>query len=133
MLSLRFVHQTAATETTEFILPCGVCWLVIVITWTCHDPTHKFPPLFHPMLACTRGEGIWMGFITVNELPYFLKISPHLEILPPSICRCIFLPTYSINTAIEILSHGKGSTAIYVCACMHTNRLIIEAAYVCAC
>ena len=116
MLLLRFAHQTAATEAAEVILPCGVCWLVMVITRTCHDPTHKFPPLFRPMLACTKGEGVWMGFVTVNGLPYFLKIFPHLEILPPSKCCLIFLPTYPINAAIEILLHGKGSTAIHVCA-----------------
>ena len=26
-------------------------------------------------------------------IPYFLEISPHLEIPPPSKCRCIYLPT----------------------------------------
>ena len=74
-----------------------------------------------------------MGFVTVNGLLYFLEISLHLEILPHSKCRCIFLPTHPINATIEILPHGKGSTAMYVCAYVHTNRLIIETAYVHAC
>ena len=41
-----------------------------------------------------------------------------------------------INAALEISPHGKGSTAIYICArtfYMHTNRLIIEAVYTSVC
>ena len=48
-----------------------------------------------------------------------------------SICQLV-----PINTALEILLHGKGSTAISVCArtfYVHTTRLIIEAVYVRAC
>ena len=130
---VEFTHQMALRKTAEVILPCGVCWLVIIITRTCHDPTHKFPPLFHPMLACTKGEGTWMGVVTFNGLPYFLEISPHLEILPPSKCCRIFLPTHPINAATEILAHGKGLTFICVSTHVHTNRLIIEAGYVRAC
>ena len=46
---------------------------------------------------------------------------------------CQFVP---INAALEISPHGKGSTAISVCArafYVHTNRLIIEAVYARAC
>ena len=63
-----------------------------------------------------------------QEILYFLEISLHLEILPPLKCRRIYLPTHP-NATIEISLHGKGSTAISVCACtfyVHTNRLIIE-------
>ena len=72
---------------------------------------------------------------TASIIPYFLEISPHLEILPPSKCCHIYLPTRP-NAALEISPHGKGSTAIYIYACtfcMHTNRLIMEAVYRDAC
>ena len=51
--------------------------------------------------------------------------------LAVSICQLI-----SINAALEISPHGKGSTAISVCVrafYVHTTRLIIEAVYVRAC
>ena len=43
-----------------------------------------------------------------------------------------------MNATLEISPHGTGSTTIYVCAhtlymYAHTNRLIIEAVYVCTC
>ena len=70
---------------------------------------------------------------TVRELPYFLEISTHLKIPPPSKCRRSICQLIPINTALEILQHGKGSTAISICArafYVHTTRLI-EAVYIC--
>ena len=51
--------------------------------------------------------------------------------LAASICQLI-----PINAALEISPHGKGLTAISVCArafYLHTNRFIIEAMYAHAC
>ena len=71
-------------------------------------------------------------FPFISHIPYYLEISLHLEILLPSKCRRIHLPTRPNNAALEISPHGKGSTAIFICAWafyVHTTRLIIEAVY----
>ena len=53
-------------------------------------------------------------------------------------CRLEMSPHVFCNSSaiLEISPHGKGSPAIYICAhalYVHTNRLIIEAVYACAC
>ena len=44
---------------------------------------------------------------TLYNIPYFLEISPHLEIPPPSKSHHTLVP---INVALKISLHGKGSS-----------------------
>ena len=48
-----FAHQTAR-ESVEIAHPRGISRSVMVITCKCHYPMHEPPPLFCPMLACTK-------------------------------------------------------------------------------
>ena len=86
-------------------------------------------PKFH---MCTYHTSSKPYHIHIYGIPYFLAMSPHLEIPPPSKCSCIFLPTHPNKRALKISPHGKGSTALDVCTrtlymYVHTNRFIIEA------
>ena len=65
----------------------------------------------------------------VTHIPYLLEILSHLKIPQPSKCHRMFLSIIPINAALEILSHGKGSADIYLCACAYTASEI--SLYIC--
>ena len=76
---------------------------------------------YHEGLIDPKGEQ--------GNVPYFLEISPHLEILPPSKCCCIFQPTYPNKRHPRNLTTWYWVETIYLCArtlYMHTNKLITE-------
>ena len=76
-------------------------------------------------------------YMRIHCIPYFLEISPHLEIPPPSKCCRIFQPTHPNKRCPWNLAAWYGvdndismhMRILYV----HTNRLITEAVYARAC
>ena len=60
LLFSSFAHQIAR-EGAEIARRRGIRWSVMVVTCKYYYPTNKLPPLFCPILACTKG-GIIAGF-----------------------------------------------------------------------
>ena len=73
-----------------------------------------------------RSKGLAMHAYGISIYRISSK-SHHPRNLTASICQLV-----PINAALEISPHGKGSTAISICAqafYVHTTRLVIEAVY----
>ena len=55
LLISSFAHRIAR-EGAEITCPRGICCSITVVTCKYHYPKNKLPPLFCPMLACTKGR-----------------------------------------------------------------------------
>ena len=58
-----------------------------------------------------------------NSIPYFLEISPHLELSPPSKSRRVILTLNALNAALEFSPHVVKGRHYY---CAHTYVIYID-------
>ena len=89
-----FAHQIAR-ESVEIAHPYGIHWMVMVITCKYHYPAHKPPPLFCPMLACTKvgGGGVIAGFYGTNFMMMIWDIWPYgANLMVSALFASILLP-----------------------------------------
>ena len=63
----------------------------------------------------------WQLIIAVQLIPYFLEISPHLELSPPSKSRRIVLTLNALNAALEFSPHVVKGRHYY---CTHTYVIV---------
>ena len=70
LLFSSFAHQTARGS-AEIACPCGIRRVIMVITCKYHYPANKPPFLFCPMLVCTKGGSLVVGFYSKSTSVVF--------------------------------------------------------------